>query len=98
MFLVCVFAQTEKQQKNNSKFLEDEIMKSPEAQTIIQGKKYEAEIKKLFKKYLDRWDVKPEELNFYSQQIVNGKSIKTVEEEIKNSDENKKLPYWQNND
>ena len=45
-------------------------MKSPEAQTIIQGKKYEAEIKKLFKKSLDRWDVKPEEVNFYSQQIV----------------------------
>ena len=34
-------------------------------------------------------------LNFYSQQIVNGKSIKMVEEEIKNSDESKKLPYWQ---
>ena len=85
-------------EKNNSEFLEDEIMKSSEAQTIIQGKKYEAEIKELFKKYLDRWDVKPEELNFYSQQIVNGKSIKTVEEEIKNSDESKKLPYWQDDD
>ena len=77
------------------KFLEDEIMKSSEAQTIIQGKKYEGEIKELFKKYLDRWDVKPEELNFYSQQIVNGKSIKIVEDGIKNSDESKKLPYWQ---
>ena len=81
--------------KNSSKFLEDEIMKSSEAQSIIQGKKYEPQIKELFKKYLDRWDVKPEELNFYSQQIVNGKSIKMVEEEIKNSDESKKLPYWQ---
>jgi len=85
-------------EKNNSEFLEDELMKSPEAQTIIQGKKYEAAIKELFKKYLDRWDIKQEELNFYSQQIVNGKSIKTIEEEIKNSDESKKLPYWQDDD
>tara|TARA_B100001971_G_C18238556_1_gene569107 strand:+ start:67 stop:876 length:810 start_codon:yes stop_codon:yes gene_type:complete len=90
--------QTKIFEKKNSDFLEAEIMKSSEANTIIQGKKYEGMIKKLFKKYLDRWDVKPEELNFYTQQIVKGKSIKTIEEEIKNSDENKLLPYWQNDD
>jgi len=90
--------QTKIFEKKNSDFLEAEIMKSSEANTIIQGKKYEEVIKKLFKKYLDRWDVKPEELNFYTQQIVKGKSIKTIEEEIKNSDENKLLPYWQNDD
>ena len=82
-------------EKKNSEFLEEEIIKSSEAQAIIQGKKYEIDIKKLFKKYLDRNNVKPEELNSYSQQIVNGKSLKTIEEEIKNSDECKQLPYWQ---
>ena len=83
-------------EKNNSDFLEDEIIKSTEANTFIQGKKYEKIIKLLFKKYLDRWDVKPEEINHFTQQIVRGKSIKEIEEEFKNSDEFKKLPYWQN--
>jgi len=85
-------------EKNNSDFLEDEIIKSTEASTFIQGKKYEKIIKQLFKKYLDRWDVKPEEINYFAQQIVRGKSIKEIEEEFKNSDEFKKLPYWQSDE
>jgi tetratricopeptide (TPR) repeat protein len=84
--------------KDNSEFLENEIMESSEAQINIQGKKYEADIKKLFKKYLDRKNLKQEELNAYSQQILNGKSLKTIEEEIKNSDEGKQLPYWQDDE
>ena len=85
-------------EKNNSDFLEDEMIKSTEASTFIQGKKYEKIIKQLFKKYLDRWDVKPEEINYFAQQIVRGKSIKEIEEEFKNSDEFKKLPYWQSDE
>ena len=85
-------------EKNNSDFLEDEMIKSTEASTFIQGKKYEKIIKQLFRKYLDRWDVKPEEINHFTQQIVGGKSIKAIEEEFKNSDEFKKLPYWQSDE
>ena len=85
-------------EKNNSDFLEDEILKSTEVSTLIQGKKYEKIIKQLFRKYLDRWDVKPEEINYFAQQNVRGKSINTIVEEFKNSDEFKKLPYWQDDE
>ena len=44
------------------------------------------------------FSIYPEDINYIAQQIVRGKSIKEIEEEFKNSDEFKKLPYWQDDE
>jgi len=79
-------------------FLEEEIMKYPEASNYVNGKKYEAKIKELYKKYLDRLDVKQEELNHWTLQILYGKSLEWIEEQFKNSEEAKQLKYWHNDE
>lgn len=75
--------------------IEEKIKKSSEAKINISIKELEPKIVDLFRRILDRKNPSRDEINYFKNEIIEGKSIKWVEEQIKNSNEAKRLPYWQ---
>jgi len=67
-------------------WVENEINHSPEAQVVKFQNEVKPQLVEFYAKYLER-DLDSEGLNYFSQMMLEGKSLEWVENEIKNSPE-----------